>query len=106
MLLFRERHKATILAGIKTATRRNWSTRRAVPGATHQCRTELFGEPFAHVLIERVYRQRLGEMTDVDARREGGYTLEEFRELWREMNDDYDPDLVVWVVEFRKVPAP
>ncbi len=105
MLLFRKSHKATILAGVKTATRRNWETRRARPGAVHQCRLQLFGEPFAHVLVDDVYRQPLGDMTEEDALREGGYSLDAFRALWLEMNDAWDPELVVWVVEFQRVPA-
>ena len=104
MLLFRKCHKSTILADAKTATRRNWESRRARPGAVHRCQLKLFGEPFAHVLIDDVYQQRLGEMTEDDARREGRYTLAEFRTLWEEMNGSWDPDLEVWVVEFRRVP--
>jgi len=52
--------------------------------------------------VTDVYEQPLGEISEVDADREGGYTLAEFRETWEEINgeDSWDPTKEVWVVEF------
>jgi hypothetical protein len=62
-------------------------------------------EFFAELYIEKVYKQRLGDMTDDDAYKEGGYTLEEYKEKWNEIytNSPWDDDREVWVVEFHVV---
>ncbi len=39
-------------------------------------------------------------MTEEDAKKEGGYSLKEFKEVWRDINGAWDPELEVWVVEF------
>lgn len=38
------------------------------------------------ILITRVFRQRLGDVTSEEALKEGGYTVAGFRERWREIN--------------------
>lgn len=54
--------------------------------------------------VARVYTQRLGDMTEEDARKEGGYTLEEFKKVWEEINETpWNPDEVVYVYEFERV---
>ena len=102
MILFKLHHVEPILDGTKTQTRRI-GKRRWRQDAEHQCRTTLFGKPFAIVRIEDVRSQRLGDMTPREARAEGGYDLHAFREVWKEMYDLWDPELVVWVVEFSLV---
>jgi hypothetical protein len=41
-----------------------------------------------------------------DAKKEGGYTFEEFRHVWEEINGFWDPDEVVTVYEFKLVSPP
>gem|GEM_PF-5390704 len=53
------------------------------------------------LLITRVYRQRLGEITPEECLKEGGYAPEGFREVWRRINGSWDPDEVVVVYEFK-----
>lgn len=107
MILFKEKHVTLIKIDLKTATRRK-GKRRWKEGAVHQCYTELpirGGKPFARVQIERVYEQELGAMTEEDAKKEGWYTLSEFRKLWRDMHGTWRPREKVWVVEFRLLSA-
>lgn len=85
-----------VLAGEKTATRRNG--RYADPGEI----MTLEGKQF---VIERVYSQSLGELTDEDARREGYPTVEEYKQsiLAYHPGMPWLPQMRVWVHEFRPV---
>lgn len=49
-----------------------------------------------------MYKQRLKEMTENDAEKEGGYTLEEFKEIWEKINKVWEPNLEVYVIGFQK----
>jgi uncharacterized protein YhfF len=70
--------------------------------------TELFtsdDECDCYIEIKDVYRQPLGTMDEADARAEGGYTLAEFRTMWREINgaNAWSDEKTVDVVEFSYV---
>jgi hypothetical protein len=103
VILFKPEHVEPILAGRKTQTRRLWKKRRAKAGAIHQARTQLYGEPFAHLLIEAVRTERLGDMMQVDAVREGYDSTEDYLLAWERINGAkiFDMDTVVWVMDFR-----
>lgn len=83
-----------VLAGEKTATRRNG--RYADPGEI----MTLEGRQF---VVESVYSQSLGELTDDDARREGYPTVEEYKQsiLAYHPGMPWLPQMRVWVHEFR-----
>ncbi len=83
-----------VLAGEKTATRRNG--RYADPGEI----MTLEGRRF---VVERVYSQSLGELTDDDARREGYPTVEEYKQSILSIHPGMPwlPQMRVWVHEFR-----
>ena len=85
-----------VLAGEKTATRRNG--RYADPGEI----MTLEGNQF---VVERVYSQSLGELTDDDARREGYPTVEEYKQsiLSYHPGMPWLPQMRVWAHEFRPV---
>src|SRR3954464_7403083 len=82
--------------GEKTATRRNG--RYADPGEI----MTLEGRQF---VVEKVYSQSLGELTDADARREGFETVEEYKQtiLSYHKGMPWLPQMRVWVHEFRPV---
>lgn len=100
MILFKPEHVCMILDGTKTQTRR-LGKRRWNVGANHQCRTQLFGEPFAQVHILNVRQERLGDMHPFDIEAEG-YAGEDYKAAWNRINPKtpWDEDLVVWVVTF------
>ncbi|MBO0958504.1 ASCH domain-containing protein [Neobacillus sp. MM2021_6] len=83
-----------VLSGEKTATRRN--SRYADPGEI----MTLEGRQF---VVEKVYSQSLGELTDEDARREGFETVEEYKQsiLSHHPGMPWLPQMRVWVHEFR-----
>ncbi len=90
-----------ILSGRKTQTRRVWKKPRARVGAVHKAKTALFSrDNFALIRIIGLRRERLGDITLEDVRREGYDTLEEFKEVWIRINKSWDPELEVYVVSF------
>jgi len=93
-LVTKESEVQKVLAGTKTATRRNG--RYADPGET----MTLQGRDF---VIERVYRQTLGELTDDHARQEGYGSVEEYKQaiLSYHRGMPWLPHMKVWVHEFR-----
>lgn len=57
---------------------------------------------FADLRIISIERKRLKYFDEEDAKREGGYTLKEFKRFWREKNGPWDEDQFVYVVHFEK----
>lgn len=108
-MLFKPYHIPQIRSGSKTVTRREWDRRHAVPGNVYIAATEMFisdDEADCYIRASDVYRQRLGQMTDADARAEGDYEdLADFREGYERVYGEgsWDPEKVVWVVEFEYV---
>lgn len=108
-MLFKDYHIPMIRSGSKTATRREWERRQAVPGNAYIASTEMFTsheEADCYIRVDDVYEQPLGDMTDADAQAEGDYeTLEEFRDGYEAVYGEgsWDDEKVVWVVEFEYV---
>lgn len=109
-MLFKPRHIELIREGVKTATRRDWKDQYARPneGSIVMAVPEMFAtddECDCYIRVESIYQQPLGEMTQADAVKEGGYTLRGFRDEWEQINgaDSWSDDLVVDVVEFEYV---
>jgi hypothetical protein len=101
-MIFREEHMELILRGMKTVTRRRHKYPRKA-GKVYRTKKDWYHYRDVWILITRVYRQRLVDVTEDDAQKEGGYTLEEFKKLWERINGGWDPDEVVWVYEFKVV---
>ncbi len=57
------------------------------------------------ILVESLRRQRLGEMTEADAAREGSANLAAFRAEWEGIYGGWDPSEEIWVVEFSLLPT-
>lgn len=85
-----------VLAGKKTATRRNG--RYADVGEI----MTLEGRDF---VVEKIYSQSLGELTDEHARQEGFESLEDYKQSILSMHPGMPwlPQMRVWVHEFRPV---
>lgn len=85
-----------VIAGKKTATRRNG--RYADIGEV----MELQGHQF---VVEKVYKQTLGELTEENAREEGYESLEGYKESILSIHPGMPwlPHMEVWVHEFRQV---
>ncbi|GAB2546265.1 ASCH domain-containing protein [Gracilibacillus alcaliphilus] len=83
-----------VLAGKKTATRRNG--RYADIGEIMTLENKQF-------VIDNVYQQKLGELTDDHARTEGFDSLEDYKEAILSLHPGMPwlPTMRVWVHEFR-----
>ena len=110
MILFKQDSKAKILAGAKTQTRKLWDRPRAKEGSEHlfYLRPPMTGEkPFARALVTRVWRQKLGEMSEEEAQAEGYPTLQAFLDQFQSINQRKVKgdlrDVRVYAVEFRVV---
>lgn len=108
LLMFSETHLEQVLSGEKTQTRRLWDNARVSVGKSYRAvRQDVQGAMFtsredapAYVLITDVYAELLGSISAEDANAEGGYTVEEFKEKWRDINGEWTPGTEVYVVEF------
>lgn len=104
MLLFKDYFMNRIQRGEKTQTRRVWRKPRAKIGALHLAKTNYTKDYFAKLLILDVHKERLGDITKVDALREGFESIADFKSEWTHINRGWDPDLIVTVVTFKVVP--
>ncbi|MGB9825086.1 MAG: ASCH domain-containing protein [Desulfofundulus sp.] len=102
MILFKPEHVEPILSGRKTQTRRLGGKRWKV-GSVHQCRLNYRTEPFTCVKVTAVRRERLGDITEEDAWKEGYSSVKAYREAFERIYGFWDPNVNVWVVGFELV---
>jgi ParB family chromosome partitioning protein len=96
-LAFTHRHYQAVVSGEKKQTTRRRADPRIEAGTI--VRADVI--QFADLEITEVIRKRLGEMTEHDAREEGDYTLDEFRDLWRRSYGSWNPDELVTIIRFQ-----
>jgi ParB family chromosome partitioning protein len=96
-LPFSKHHADAILKQIKTQTSRKTKDPRLQPGVIVRAQIT----HFADLEIANVYRKKLGDFDEEDARREGGYTLDEFKKIWKSLHGDWNPNEIVYVIKFR-----
>jgi len=101
-LPFRLDHMDPILKSIKTQTSRKGipSPKVRVGAIVH---ASVWQPHFADLRIVSIERKKLGEFTEEDAKREGGYTLNEFRSVWKDIHGEWDDSETVYVIHFEKV---
>jgi len=105
-MLFKKKHIKMILAGRKTQTRRipgksaNYSV-----GRVYAIRDRWFSKAQGYILITRKFRQRLGDISLEDIRKEGYGSLEEFCRAWEEIHgpESWQPSFTVTAYEFKAV---
>jgi hypothetical protein len=103
MAVFKRRNLELVLAGKKTQTRRIHKQEWKI-GHVYSARASWFEKAKAWILITRKFRQKLGDISDEDVKKEGFSTLAEFKEEWRKcgkINGSWKPDQVVIVYEFK-----
>jgi ParB/RepB/Spo0J family partition protein len=98
---FRLTHMKPIIEGTKTQTsRKGLPDPKVVVGAIVYA--AVWEPHFANLRVTSIERKRLGDFTEDDARKEGGYTLEEFKKVWRDLHGDWDDDAIVCVIGFQR----
>ena len=94
--------KRLLLKGVKTQTSRNdMPDPKIKAGAT--VHAAIWEPHVVDLRITSIERKRLRYFDEEDAKREGGYTLEEFREKWTEAHGDWDENQLVYVIHFEKI---
>ena len=101
LLPFSKKHADDILIGHKTQTSRRGMYPNIKPGRIVRAAIT----HFADLEILNVNRKKLGDFDENDAQREGGYTLEQFKEVWKKLHGEWNPNETVSVVSFRLVRA-
>jgi ParB family chromosome partitioning protein len=96
-IVFNHRHYKLVMDGTKTQATR----RRPDPQIQQGVLVRGAVNHFADLEVMGVERKRLGEFTEADARREGGYTLAEFKEYWARINGEWNPEEVVYLIRFQ-----
>ncbi|MGB8780766.1 MAG: ASCH domain-containing protein, partial [Candidatus Bathyarchaeia archaeon] len=93
--------KEPLLKGMKTQT-----SRTGVPDPKIKAgaivRAAIWEPHVADLRISSVERKRLKYFDEEDAKREGGYTLEQFKKLWKKTHTEWDEDQLVYVIHFEK----
>jgi hypothetical protein len=56
----------------------------------------------ADLRITSIERKRLKYFDEEDARREGGYPLEQFKRIWKKTHGEWDENQLVYVIHFEK----
>jgi len=94
-LPFMRIHADLILKGLKTQTSRKNIDPKIKPGAIVEAYSH-----FADLRITEITRKKLGDFTEEDAKMEGGYTLDEFKDVWKLLHKKWDPNEYVYVIKF------
>jgi hypothetical protein len=104
-MLFKPEHIEMIKKGTKTATRRIWKVPRVKLGGVYKCKTKMLSKDyFAKIRVQRLYSQKLSEMLDLDAKKEGYSDMASFKDIWIRINGGWLEDQEVIVIEFEVEP--
>jgi len=96
LLPFSKIHAEQIVKRVKTQTARKSKDPRLQKGANVRAQVT----HYADLEITNVLRKKLGDFTEEDAKREGGYTLEEFKKVWINLHGNWNPEEYVYVIQF------
>jgi len=93
--------KEPLLKGTKTQTSRT-STPDPKIKAGAVVHAAIWEPHVADLRITSIERKRLKYFDEEDAGREGGYTLEQFKRIWKKTHREWDENQLVYVVHFEK----
>lgn len=96
-LPFSKVHADEILQETKTQTSRKTKDPRLQKGKIVRAQVT----HFADLEVTDVHRKKLGDFDEEDAKREGGYTLEEFKEVWKKLHGEWNHNESVYIIRFR-----
>jgi hypothetical protein len=110
---FRPELAAKVMAGEKTVTRRLVSDNPRSPWYEDRCALKINHtyavcpgrgkNAIGRVRIVNVGLRLLGRFNSHEARREGFESTADFERAWIDINGSYDPNALVWRVEFAPV---
>lgn len=86
----------------KEQTRRIWKSPRVKIGGIYKVKTRIFSKEYVcKIRVTNLYKQLLNDMTPADAIAEGCTSLHEFKLLWMDIHNEWNPLLEPWVVTFK-----
>lgn len=101
-LQFMSADKEMILKGKKTQT-----SRTTIPDPKVKAGAIVhasISEPhITDLRILSIERKKLRYFNEEDAQREGGYTLNEFKKIWKKTHGEWDEDQLVYMIHFEKI---
>ena len=101
-LTFTAAEKEPVLKGLRTQITTTASPDPKVKAGKVAFATVL--EPhFADLQIVSVERKHLKYFNEADAKAEGNYTLEEFREAWKKKHGEWDENQLIFITRFKKI---
>ena len=100
MTLFKRDLLVLILSGRKTQTHRTHSYEWRV-GRCYAIRDRWFDKSKGHIIITRKFKQQLGDISQADVKKEGYDSLEEFKQIWKDINGSWNPEQIVTAYEFK-----
>lgn len=101
-LTFTVAEKEPVLKGLRTQITTTASPDPKVKAGKVAFATVL--EPhFADLQIVSVERKHLKYFSEADAKAEGDYTLEEFREAWKKKHGEWDENQLIFITRFKKI---
>ena len=104
MVMFKPYHVPSIFVGLKIETRRTWKRHMVKIGGDYRIKTKMLSkEYYGRIRVLDLFQERLGDMTPQNAWNEGGYTLDEFKDIWIKINGSWDNEIIVWVIRFKFV---
>jgi ParB family chromosome partitioning protein len=100
-ITFRLAEAEPVKRGLKTQiTQKNAPDSKIKPGAL--IRGTVLEPHFVDLRIVSVERKRLKYFTNEDGRKEGGYTLEEFKKQWKARYGDWNENELIYIIHFEK----
>lgn len=100
-MLFKPEHKEMILLGNKTSTRRDWKRPMVKVGNVYKAKLKMLSKDyFAEIKVLKIYRQKLGDMTQDDCQKEGYFYIVDFKRVWIAINGFWNPEKEIYVIEF------
>jgi ParB family chromosome partitioning protein len=100
-LTFRLAEAESVQKGLKTQiTQKNAPDSTIKPGA--HIRGAVLEPHFIDLHVVSVERKRLKYFTNEDGKKEGGYTLEEFKKQWKDRYGEWNENELVYIVHFEK----
>ena len=97
-LTFRLNHIRSMIDGIKIQTSRKSLDYKIKEGAI--IKANLWQPNYCQLRVKRIERKKLKDFDEQDARREGGYSLEEFKNVWKNLHEEWDPEETVNIIHF------
>ena len=94
-----------VLSGLKTQTRR-LHTKTLRKGKIYALKKNWIENTGKYIKITKVYPQKLSDITQEEAKKEGFSSLDKFREAWIRINGSWDPEMIVTVYEFELAEPP